>query len=73
MLDSQDNVLSDVPDYDGSEDEAFPPLPPPHSPGQRGGLENDGPFQDGESLLLKSVNGGDLAQNNPYRWKLMVL
>lgn len=39
--------LFDIPDYDGIEDEAFPPLPPPHSPGQ-GGQEDGDPFADGE-------------------------
>jgi len=56
MLDPQEDGLSDVPDYDGLEDEAFPPLPPPHSPGQGGGQEEGDPFADGESLLSKSFS-----------------
>ncbi|XP_072236006.1 TIMELESS-interacting protein [Leuresthes tenuis] len=48
MLDPQEDGLSDVPDYDGLEDEAFPPLPPPHSPGQGGGQEDGDPFADGD-------------------------
>lgn len=47
MLDPMENGLNSVPDYDGIEDEAFPPLPPPHSPGQ-GGLDEGSPFADGE-------------------------
>lgn len=37
-------------DYDGLEDEAFPPLPPPQSPGQGGQDEGD-PFGNGEKLF----------------------
>uniref|UniRef100_A0A3Q0R1W3 TIMELESS-interacting protein n=1 Tax=Amphilophus citrinellus TaxID=61819 RepID=A0A3Q0R1W3_AMPCI len=47
MLDPQENGLKDIPDYDGIEDEAFPPLPPPHSPG-RGGQEEEDPFAEGD-------------------------
>uniref|UniRef100_A0A3B4EWP6 TIMELESS-interacting protein n=1 Tax=Pundamilia nyererei TaxID=303518 RepID=A0A3B4EWP6_9CICH len=43
MVDPQENSPQDIPDYDGIEDEAFPPLPPPHSPG-RGGQEEGDPF-----------------------------
>ncbi|XP_056235922.1 TIMELESS-interacting protein [Seriola aureovittata] len=45
MLDPVENGLSD---YGGiEEDETFPPLPPPHSPGQ-GGQEEGDPFANGE-------------------------
>lgn len=37
------NGRYDIPDYDNLEDEAFPPLPPPHSPGL-GGQEDGDPF-----------------------------
>lgn len=48
MLDPLENGLFDIPDYENIEDEAFPPLPPPASPG--GLEENDGdPFANGES------------------------
>ncbi|KAG9341218.1 hypothetical protein JZ751_019658 [Albula glossodonta] len=46
MLDPVGNSLFDIPDYENTEDEAFPPLPPPLSPGQDGG-EVD-PFANGE-------------------------
>ncbi|KAM7424720.1 hypothetical protein PAMA_000870 [Pampus argenteus] len=39
--------LLDISDYDGAEDEAFPPLPPPHSP-SLGGQEDGDPFTNGE-------------------------
>ncbi|XP_078386275.1 TIMELESS-interacting protein [Cetorhinus maximus] len=35
MGDTLENGLFDIPDYDHLEDEIFPPLPPPLSPGQR--------------------------------------
>ncbi|KAM4592354.1 TIMELESS-interacting protein [Odontesthes bonariensis] len=44
MLDPQEDGPSDIPGYDGLEDEAFPPLPPPRSPGQ----EEGDPFADGD-------------------------
>ncbi|KAM9318543.1 TIMELESS-interacting protein [Pholidichthys leucotaenia] len=47
MFDPEENGLSDIPDFDGLEDEAFPPLPPPHTPGQ-GGQDGEQPFGDGE-------------------------
>ncbi|XP_042071469.1 TIMELESS-interacting protein [Haplochromis burtoni] len=47
MVDPQENSPHDIPDYDGIADEAFPPLPPPHSPG-RGGQEEGDPFADGD-------------------------
>ncbi|KAJ7403689.1 TIMELESS-interacting protein [Pitangus sulphuratus] len=34
MLDPLENNLFDVPDYENTEDETFPPLPPPASPGR---------------------------------------
>ncbi|XP_044058642.1 TIMELESS-interacting protein [Siniperca chuatsi] len=52
MLDPMENG------HDGIEDEAFPPLPPPHSPGQ-GGQEEGDPFgneeEDGEVSKLAEV------------------
>ncbi|XP_073509548.1 TIMELESS-interacting protein [Phyllobates terribilis] len=33
MTDPLENDLFDLPDYEHTEDESFPPLPPPHSPG----------------------------------------
>uniref|UniRef100_A0A3P9CLA8 TIMELESS-interacting protein n=1 Tax=Maylandia zebra TaxID=106582 RepID=A0A3P9CLA8_9CICH len=51
MVDPQENSPQDIPDYDGIEDEAFPPLPPPHSPG-RGGQEEGDPFADGRFLIF---------------------
>ncbi|KAJ8417227.1 hypothetical protein AAFF_G00284540 [Aldrovandia affinis] len=45
MIDPVENSLFDIPDYENTEDEAFPPLPPPLSPGQDG--ERD-PFANGE-------------------------
>ncbi|KAJ8344465.1 hypothetical protein SKAU_G00317940 [Synaphobranchus kaupii] len=46
MLDPVENSLFDLPDYENTEDEAFPPLPPPLSPGLEDG-EGD-PFANGE-------------------------
>ncbi|XP_072527605.1 TIMELESS-interacting protein [Salminus brasiliensis] len=46
MIDPLENGLFDIPDYDHIEDESFPPLPPPLSPGE-GNLEGD-PFANGE-------------------------
>ncbi|OCT86741.1 hypothetical protein XELAEV_18020429mg [Xenopus laevis] len=40
MTDPLENGLFDLPDYEHTEDENFPPLPPPHSPGA--GDEADG-------------------------------
>ncbi|XP_061077858.1 TIMELESS-interacting protein [Conger conger] len=44
MLDPVENSLFDIPDYENTEDESFPPLPPPLSPGQ----EDGDPFANGE-------------------------
>ncbi|XP_048418765.1 TIMELESS-interacting protein [Stegostoma tigrinum] len=44
MSDTLQNSLPDIPDYDHSEDEIFPPLPPPSSPGQVA----DGGASDGD-------------------------
>uniref|UniRef100_A0A3Q3CCA7 Uncharacterized protein n=1 Tax=Haplochromis burtoni TaxID=8153 RepID=A0A3Q3CCA7_HAPBU len=52
MVDPQENSPHDIPDYDGIADEAFPPLPPPHSPG-RGGQEEGDPFADGRCAHRK--------------------
>lgn len=38
-------------DYDGLEDEAFPALPPPHSPGL-GGHDEGNPFSNGEEMFV---------------------
>ncbi|KAI4887068.1 hypothetical protein NFI96_033417 [Prochilodus magdalenae] len=46
MLDPVENGLFDIPDYEQIEDEAFPPLPPPLSPGDDN-LEQD-PFANGD-------------------------
>lgn len=46
MLDPLESAVFDMPDYEHIEDERFPPLPPPSSPG-RGDIEED-PFGDGE-------------------------
>ncbi|XP_070765660.1 TIMELESS-interacting protein [Enoplosus armatus] len=58
MLDPMENGLFDRPDYNSIDDEAFPPLPPPHSPGQ-GGQEDGDPFgneeEDGEVSKLAEV------------------
>ncbi|CAH2274474.1 TIMELESS-interacting [Pelobates cultripes] len=41
MMDPLENDLFDLPDYEHTEDERFPPLPPPLSPGaENGDLEN---------------------------------
>lgn len=50
MLDPLENGLLDVPDYEHTEDERFPPLPPPSSPG-RGDVEED-PFGNAEGLFF---------------------
>ncbi|XP_064816801.1 TIMELESS-interacting protein-like [Oncorhynchus masou masou] len=45
MVDPMENGLFDIPDYDNTDDETFPPLPPPFSPGEGGdpftGEDND--------------------------------
>ncbi|XP_041843641.1 TIMELESS-interacting protein [Melanotaenia boesemani] len=48
MLDPEENNLSGTPEYDDLEEEAFPPLPPPYSPGQGGHQEDGGLFAQGE-------------------------
>ncbi|XP_048040472.1 TIMELESS-interacting protein [Megalobrama amblycephala] len=59
MIDPLENGLFDMPDYEHTEDETFPPFPPPSSPG-RGELEED-PFgnregeEDGEVSKLAEV------------------
>ncbi|XP_056135119.1 TIMELESS-interacting protein [Lampris incognitus] len=50
MFDPEENAMIDFPDYEQIVDETFPPLPPPHSPGQAGaaaGEEGDS-FANGE-------------------------
>uniref|UniRef100_A0A673B202 TIMELESS-interacting protein n=1 Tax=Sphaeramia orbicularis TaxID=375764 RepID=A0A673B202_9TELE len=51
-------TMEDLPDYSQIEDESFPPLPPPDSPGQ-GGQDNGDPFangdEDGEVSKLADV------------------
>ncbi|XP_068584870.1 TIMELESS-interacting protein [Cebidichthys violaceus] len=51
-----ENGLFDIPDLDSLEDESFPPLPPPHSPGQ-GGREAGEPSdnEDGDASQLVDV------------------
>lgn len=49
MLDPLENGLFDIPDYELIEDEAFPPLPPPGSPGQEENQEE--PFANGKSRV----------------------
>lgn len=53
MLDQSENSLYDIPDYEHTLDEKFPPLPGPSSPGQRD-LEED-PFgnEEGEGEVSK--------------------
>lgn len=51
MLDPQEDRLSDMPDYNDLDDEAFPPLPPPYSPGQGGGQEQGELFGGGEAAV----------------------
>ncbi|KAL4613388.1 TIMELESS-interacting protein isoform X1 [Arapaima gigas] len=46
MIDPLENNLFDIPDYENTKDEAFPPLPPPLSPHADNG-EGD-PFTNGE-------------------------
>lgn len=60
MLDPSENGLFDIPDYEHTEDERFPPLPPPSSPGQ-GNIEGD-PFGNGEGLffILNHLKNVDL-------------
>ncbi|MEQ2256387.1 hypothetical protein ILYODFUR_023677 [Ilyodon furcidens] len=48
MNDPQEDGMSDDPDLDNMEDEAFPPLPPPHSPGEGGAQTHGDPFGDAE-------------------------
>ncbi|XP_053318944.1 TIMELESS-interacting protein [Spea bombifrons] len=50
MIDPLENDLFDLPDYEHTEDEAFPPLPPPHSP-------------DAENGDTDLANGDDWTQN----------
>lgn len=52
VLDPLENNLFDLPDYENTEDETFPPLPPPASPGrddaewaQANGGEHPGPLK----------------------------
>lgn len=47
MAEPMESNLFDIPDYENTEDEAFPPFPPPLSPGQ----------DDGEGDAV--VNGED--------------
>ncbi|KAM9422290.1 TIMELESS-interacting protein isoform 1-T5 [Salvelinus alpinus] len=53
MAEPMENGLFDIPDYDNIDDETFPPLPPPFSPGEGGD-----PFtgeEDGEISKLAEV------------------
>lgn len=73
MLDPLENGRYDVPDLDGIEDEAFPPLPPPHSPG-RGGQDEGDPFANGERFQSKSISKrifnilGSYPETRKYYW-----
>lgn len=63
MLNPLESGVFDMPDYEHIEDERFPPLPPPSSPG-RGDIEED-PFGDGEGLFFKNfrckgINGAHM-------------
>lgn len=49
MSDPPGNGLYDIPDYEHIEDEAFPPLPPPFSPGEGEGEEDGNPLLDAEN------------------------
>lgn len=49
MSDPMENSLSN---NDSMNDEAFPPLPPPHSPNQWGQDDGD-PFADGKKLCVE--------------------
>ena len=56
-----DNDLFDIPDFEQIEDESFPPLPPPFSPGNAG--EGD-PFDNGESVYrCRSVMPASVRQD----------
>ncbi|XP_030622696.1 TIMELESS-interacting protein [Chanos chanos] len=55
MLDPLENGLFDIPDYENIEDEAFPPLPPPLSPGQDDAADAD-PFANGEGRTCGEVS-----------------
>lgn len=66
MLDPLENGLFDIPDYENIEDEAFPPLPPPASPG--GQEENDGdPFANGKASKNKQYEFGKMKISSMVR------
>ncbi|XP_015198550.1 TIMELESS-interacting protein isoform X2 [Lepisosteus oculatus] len=48
MIDPLENSLFDLPDYENTEDEAFPPLPPPLSPGREGSGGDGDDLPNGE-------------------------
>ncbi|KAG7283728.1 hypothetical protein CRUP_034352 [Coryphaenoides rupestris] len=54
-MSSLGNGRFDIPDYDQLEDESFPPLPPPHSPGQGGDLQDPFGEEDGDVSKLPDV------------------
>ncbi|XP_018408326.1 PREDICTED: TIMELESS-interacting protein [Nanorana parkeri] len=54
MIDPLENDLFDIPDYEHTEDENFPPLPPPHSPGV--GEDNAGDMENGDDWT-KNMGG----------------
>uniref|UniRef100_UPI00398EA4A3 TIMELESS-interacting protein isoform X2 n=1 Tax=Pristiophorus japonicus TaxID=55135 RepID=UPI00398EA4A3 len=54
MSDTLENGLFDIPDYDHLEDETFPPLPPPSSPGQ---------LEYGEAFANREEGGEDGTQS----------
>ncbi|XP_040198195.1 TIMELESS-interacting protein isoform X1 [Rana temporaria] len=57
MIDPLENDLFGMPDYEETEDENFPPLPPPRSPGGRGDDAGDG--ENGDDLDDWTRNMGE--------------
>lgn len=55
MIDPSENGLFDIPDYEHIEDEAFPPMPPPLSPGE-GNLEEHA-FANGDGNISAHLSG----------------
>uniref|UniRef100_A0A8C5PC93 TIMELESS-interacting protein n=1 Tax=Leptobrachium leishanense TaxID=445787 RepID=A0A8C5PC93_9ANUR len=54
VMDPLENDLFDLPDYEHTEDERFPPLPPPHSPGaENGDLANGDDWENRGSQTQK--------------------
>lgn len=57
MLEPEESGLTERPDYELVEDEAFPPFPPPASPERDGGEDAgaDGPVEEAESTARVPV------------------